>query len=959
MSNSNLQKDIDNIIVESNNSKIIFNLSTGKFDIYSPNFCLKNVLTSINIEPPQNFRIENIEVSKRTNKILKNLIIFIPHFQKEKISEVKIEEGNFDLNSISNFDSTLQKIILISNSKFSMIGSFKLLTIPLVYKNSKFQGTFHAKLILCLNNAELFYPASEIFFSYIIIESWEDFDQIINPPKIHSISPLLLDESSIIIFNNSFSNNKNKITITFFRNGYQSWSICNLLFQNKKAKITPTSIGKINLQNQDEKISVKWFSEMVTAITHKDLKSSVIIGFVTHADQFSRILMNKIIERKNNSMSEFKSEISTDLLMALSQLDGIYIDKLKLNKNSIQSELLCIIGSAPYQGFINMNKWAQITGIFMNTKLMMNKIRKLNSILTNNSKFNNFIVEKSTEPLIGWCSWYYYYQKINENEMMKNIEFFKNHPEIPLEIIQLDDGYQTAIGDFTSINEKFPRCRNHKDGMKFLTDIIHGNMFIAGIWIAPFFASPKSNLFKLHPDWFLKNKNNQLIKATYNWGSFQYALDISKPEVQNHIKNLINTIIKDWKFDFIKIDFIYALSVINAMHSDPSITRAQMLRNGVFLIKNVMGDNILLGCGAPLGPCIGLVDTMRIGPDTAAYWQFKGILGDIIMNSFNLAIPCLKAALLNTILRSFMHNALWINDPDCVIVRKNNSKLTINEIQLQLTIFGLSGGQIFFSDDLELLDNERLSLMSLLIPSFNFQHEMSSSKNKISCDIAIPIDGLIRCPPIFYGKYISSNIGERIHISIINWKNNPSNLNKESIKIYEILKSFNAESLIKNYTKFIIFDFWNAYNKIYDSQIIYGLIDINHKIPIDLNIQIPSHGCKYFGIIPVKNDDLNHPIFLGSTIHIMQGINEIKKFNYNSNDLKIDLFIETENTKSGSIFILLPSNLEVFNENTNIFQTKKYEILSSNQQLQHYSILEVQINIKKSCNILIDLRLKN
>jgi hypothetical protein len=130
-----------------------------------------------------------------------------------------------------------------------------------------------------------------------------------------------------------------------------------------------------------------------------------------------------------------------------------------------------------------------------------------------------------------------------------------------------------------------------------------------------------------------------------------------------------------------------------------------------------MGNAILLGCGAPLGPCIGLVDIMRIGTDTAATWKMFGKLTDIA-HHFNLEIPCLRNALLATVERSFMHNALWFNDPDCVVVRENKSKLKLHEVQLQLTIFGLSGGQVFFSDDLSLLPEDRLYYMNLLIPPF-------------------------------------------------------------------------------------------------------------------------------------------------------------------------------------------------------------------------------------------------
>ena len=46
------------------------------------------------------------------------------------------------------------------------------------------------------------------------------------------------------------------------------------------------------------------------------------------------------------------------------------------------------------------------------------------------------------------------------------------------------------------------------------------------------------------------------------------------------------------------------------------------MRAGYDAIRRGAGDDaFILGCGAPLGTCIGVVDGMRIGPDVAPSWD--------------------------------------------------------------------------------------------------------------------------------------------------------------------------------------------------------------------------------------------------------------------------------------------------------------------------------------------------
>ncbi len=113
----------------------------------------------------------------------------------------------------------------------------------------------------------------------------------------------------------------------------------------------------------------------------------------------------------------------------------------------------------------------------------------------------------------GWCSWYYYYAKVTEKDVTENLGSAAEHfRDRGLQYIQIDDGYQRAAGDW-DMNEKFPH------GHRWLTKQIHHRGFHAGLWLAPFAVGARSDLFKNHPDWLLKNPDGspKKIFSMENW----------------------------------------------------------------------------------------------------------------------------------------------------------------------------------------------------------------------------------------------------------------------------------------------------------------------------------------------------------------------------------------------------------------------------------------------------------
>src|SRR5215207_1057199 len=243
------------------------------------------------------------------------------------------------------------------------------------------------------------------------------------------------------------------------------------------------------------------------------------------------------------------------------------------------------------------------------------------------------------EVLSGWCSWYQLYTSVSQADVRRNLASLAARRELlPLKLIQIDDGYQHAVGDWLELNNKF------SDGMPALVREIRDNGYTPGLWLAPFIISADSHTFARHPEWVVRDEHGEPLSALHNWGAANYALDTSYPEALQWIVDVIRTVCDEWGFEYLKLDFVYAAAMRGERH-DPNSTGVEAYRRAMLRIREVAGDRFLLGCGAPLLPSIGLVDGMRIGSDVAAFWGVEG----------NADGPALRNAARATLARGWFH----------------------------------------------------------------------------------------------------------------------------------------------------------------------------------------------------------------------------------------------------------------------------------------------------------------
>ncbi len=294
----------------------------------------------------------------------------------------------------------------------------------------------------------------------------------------------------------------------------------------------------------------------------------------------------------------------------------------------------------------------------------------------------------------GYTTWYNYYPNISEKIVSDDLEALSGLEE-KVDIFQIDDGYQTAVGDWLSIEKKkFP------GGMKPVADAIHEKGFKAGIWLAPTGAQFDSAFVREHPDWLIRYPDGTPVECGKNWGGF-YSLDTDNPAVQEHIRHFFDVILNEWGFDMVKLDFLYSVSIIPRNNK----SRGQLMCECMDLLRDCVGDKLILGCGVPLAPAFGKVDFCRTGADMGLSWGRS-----LYLYSTHREDVSTERNIYNTIFRRGLDGRAFVNDPDVILLRDYNIHMDASRRELIAKINTLFGNLIFISDNIGRYNPDQLAL---------------------------------------------------------------------------------------------------------------------------------------------------------------------------------------------------------------------------------------------------------
>ena len=294
----------------------------------------------------------------------------------------------------------------------------------------------------------------------------------------------------------------------------------------------------------------------------------------------------------------------------------------------------------------------------------------------------------------GWCSWYHYFTEVTAADIRTTIDDLGEW-DVDLDVLQIDDGYETAFGDWRTLDAGFESMAGVRD------DIVDAG-YTPGLWVAPFYVQADSQLAAAHPEW-LVTEDGDPVDAGARHGPM-YGLDTTHPGVIEWLRDTFGTIVDEWEIDYLKLDFLYAAALPGDRHDD--VTRAEAYRRGLSTIRDAVGDTFVVGCGAPGFASVGLVDAMRVGPDTAPYWRREGDAA---------SQPAHENAVRNALNRQFCHRRLWVNDPDCQLVRTTTA-LTDAERESFAALVALSGGSNLLSDAVSEIDRDGRRLFERTLP---------------------------------------------------------------------------------------------------------------------------------------------------------------------------------------------------------------------------------------------------
>ncbi len=202
-------------------------------------------------------------------------------------------------------------------------------------------------------------------------------------------------------------------------------------------------------------------------------------------------------------------------------------------KIAFQKEIILKPGQSlrTFETFVNIHK-----GDHFATMKNFRKIMEIKGL-----KIGKF-PETSYEPI--WCAWGYE-RDFNVNEVLGTLTKVK---ELGFDWAVLDDGWQTAEGDWYLNPKKFP---NGDEDMKALVKRIHNAGLKAKLWWAPLAVDPGTDLIKNHSDMLLLNKDGSTQTISW-WDS--YYLCPAYDKTLRYTKELVIKIMKDWGFDGLKID---------------------------------------------------------------------------------------------------------------------------------------------------------------------------------------------------------------------------------------------------------------------------------------------------------------------------------------------------------------------------------------------------------------------
>lgn len=264
------------------------------------------------------------------------------------------------------------------------------------------------------------------------------------------------------------------------------------------------------------------------------------------------------------------------------------------------------------------------------------------------------------KPVVGWCSWFAYYDQITEADIKKTADVIsEKFKPFGLSYLQIDDGYQQSpigsVDSWLTPNEKFP------SGLSKLASYISSKGLQPGIWTNVAFAD--SALVFNNKALFVRDKNGNPAKG--KWVS--YMMDGSNDATIEKFITPVYQQLNTTGWQYFKLDALRHLKYEGYNSNSEFFDQKKVNRDSAFrsLVKAVRKqtgkDHFLLGCWGIRPELVGVIDGCRIGSDGYSY------AGLAQFNSYN--------------------NIIWRNDPDHIVLSKKEAYRSCSATSLTGSLF--------------------------------------------------------------------------------------------------------------------------------------------------------------------------------------------------------------------------------------------------------------------------------
>lgn len=437
------------------------------------------------------------------------------------------------------------------------------------------------------------------------------------------------------------------------------------------------------------------------------------------------------------------------------------------------------------------------------------------------------------KPVVGWCSWFAYFNKVTELDVKKTADVLSNKlAPFGLNYVQIDDGYQqTPIGmpeTWLETNKKFP------SGLSALSKYIQSKGLTPALWTNVAFND--SAAAYAHKELFVRNENGN--PAIGNW--IGYSMDGLNPKA---IQTLITPVYKELNkegWQYIKLDALRHLKYEgynsnSAYFLQKKAKRNEAYRNIVRAVRNETGkDHFLMACWGIRPELVGIVDGCRIGNDGYSY------AGLAQFNSYN--------------------NIIWRNDPDHI-------ELSPKEAYRSCVATSLTGSLFMLTDKAEVYENSKLiEAAKRSIPVLYTQpaqvYDVDPSRSALIAQADVEMSGSGPRPFDASSSTTTGLFSLEINKPFENWV--------VLGRLDDRDQTISVKDLgLNDQKEYLLFEFWRKeFRGIVKKQFNPGTIDSNFH-------------CQVFCL----REKQNHPQLLATNRHISCGALEIESMQWNNRQL--------------------------------------------------------------------------